>query len=73
MRQNLRLRLEIVRKNIIDEIITRSASNVIDTSAAFRFISNINQYSYSELLNLTVKAATDNISVYDLFIDELPF
>lgn len=73
MKKNLRLRLEIVRKNIIDEIIARSAINVIDTSAAFRFILNINQYSYSELLNLTVKAATDNISVYDLFIDELPF
>jgi len=72
MNKSLKLKLELIRKEIISEIIVRKANQQLDTNTAFKFIQEINNATYKELQSLAVESVIHNKKVSDLFIDGTP-
>lgn len=72
MNKTFKLKLELIRKEIINEIITQKTNQQLDTNTAFKFIQDINNATYKELQFLAVEAVIHDKKVSDLFIDGTP-
>ncbi|MCS5500909.1 hypothetical protein NY607_07190 [Lysinibacillus sp. A4] len=72
MNKVFKLKLEHIRKVIMDEIIARRTNQQLDTNTAFKFIQEINNATYKELQTLAVESVIHNKKVSDLFIDGTP-
>lgn len=72
MEKSLKLKLELIRKEIIKEIIAQKNNQQLDTNTSFKFIYQINNATYKELQSLTVEAAIHSKKVSDLFINGTP-
>lgn len=72
MNKTFKLKLELIRKEIISEIIAQKTINQLDTNTAFKFIHEINIATYKDLQSLAVEAAINGKKVSDLFINGTP-
>ncbi|WP_342441274.1 hypothetical protein MHB65_22310 [Lysinibacillus sp. FSL K6-0075] len=72
MNKASKLKLEQIRKVIMNEIIARRTNQQLDTNTTFKFIQEINNATYKELQTLAVESVIHNKKVSDLFIDGTP-
>ncbi|MFF2174945.1 hypothetical protein ACFVT8_00545 [Lysinibacillus sp. NPDC058147] len=72
MNKSLKLKLELIRKEIICEIIAQKTIQQLDTNTAFKFIQDINNATYKDIQSLAVEAAIHDKKVSDLFINGTP-
>ena len=72
MNKTIKLKLELIRKEIIKEIIAQKTNQQLDTNTAFKFIQEINNATYKELQSLAVEAVIHDKKVSYLFIDGTP-
>lgn len=72
MKKNQKLKLEMIRRGIISEILERQGNGKLDTKTVFKFIENVNDLSHTELNELVVEAAIHNENVATVVIEGLP-
>lgn len=72
MNKASKLKLELIRKEIIREIVARKSNQKLDTNTAFKFIQEVNDATYKELQTLAIESVIHNKKVSDLFIDGTP-
>ncbi|TKI66655.1 hypothetical protein FC756_14615 [Lysinibacillus mangiferihumi] len=72
MNKSLKLKLELIRKEVISEIIAQKTNQQLDTNTAFKFIKEINNATYKEPQSLAIEAVIHDKKVSDLFINGTP-
>lgn len=72
MKKAQKLKLEMIRRGIISEVLERQGNQKLDTKTAFKFIENVNNLSHAELNELVVEATVRNENVATVVIEGLP-
>ena len=69
MKKNQKLKLELIRREIITGILHRRADKKLDSETAFGFIERVNDATQEDLNDWVIEAAIHNVPVTEIVVN----